>query len=138
MRPLIKNQAPRFKMPKSARLLGDERFDEYLRACDDEALEHERSPAVRTAILHFQFGFQRWELLLLAETTPRIWRNAIAAHNFGRLPGTIGRPRYISTDYEKSLIEAMTSFSNAENPQTVSRMRTLVCIILSDYLFPIV
>ena len=113
-------------MPKSARLLGDERFDEYLRACDDEALEHERSPAVRTAILHFQFGFQRWELLLLAETTPRIWRNAIAAHNSGRSPGTIGRPRYISTEYEQSLIEAMTSFSNAENPQTVSRMRTLV------------
>ena len=119
-------------MPKSPLIIPDERFDEYLRACDDDALEHERRPAVRTAILHFKFGFHRWELLLLAETTPRIWRNAILAHQDGRVPGTVGRPRYISTEYEDSLIEAMSSFAKAENPQTVTRMQSLVCIALHE------
>ena len=92
-------------MPKTPLLLSDEKFELYLDLCDEEPLCSMKNRAQRAEYLHFQKGFERWELLHLSETTPKSWRNMLKAHEFNRTPGTPGRPCLLSSESEKLIVE---------------------------------
>ena len=84
------------------------------------------SDAERAEYLHFEKGFKRWQIMKLTNTTPRIWRDMIKAHNEGRKPGVCGRPTVLTPRTERMLVDELILKSREGTPMAIADIGELV------------
>ena len=129
------NQSINTLMPPRVLLIDDEKFNKYLDLCDEEPLQSMTNRGQRTEFLHFEHGFTRWELLLLKETTPKIWRHMLDAHKNHRPAGVIGRPSLLTQEQEQTLVETILKADHDDIPLFMKSVTELVCSVFSVFIF---
>ena len=118
-------------MPRPQKHLDEETLTRYFDLCDSEELSKLTNKAQRTELLMFKYGFQRWQLLLLGETTKRSYERMMESHRLGQEVGYRGRKTLVSRADEQKLYEIIEKKAESGSFCTGSQIIELVSLFPS-------
>ena len=121
-------------MPRPQKQLDEETLLKYFDLCDSDEFSKLTNKAQRTELFMFKYGFERWQLLLLGETTKRSYERMMQSHKLGQEVGFRGRRTLLSRSDEQKLYEIIEEKAESGSFCTGSQIIELVLILSSFFL----
>ena len=122
-------------MPRPQKQLDEETLLKYFDLCDSDEFSKLTNKAQRTELFMFKYGFERWQLLLLGETTKRSYERMMQSHKLGQEVGFRGRRTLLSRSDEQKLYEIIEEKAESGTSFcTGSQIIELVLILSSFFL----
>ena len=117
-------------MPRPQKQLDEVTLVKYFDLCDSEEFSKLTNKAQRTELFIFKYGFERWQLLLLGETTKRSYERMMQSHKLGQEVGFRGRKTLVSRSDEQKLHEIIENKAKAGTFCTGAQIIELVRFLL--------
>ena len=121
-------------MPRPQKQLDEEILVKYFDLCDSDEFSNLTNKAQRTELFIFKYGFERWQVLLLGETTKRSYERMMQSHKLGQEVGFRGRKTLLSRSDEQKLYEIIEKKAESGSFCTGSQIIELVLLLSSFFL----